>query len=249
MDPLKLGYKYINKKCGPLKTMSAVNFVLVCLASTTFATAYSDKGFKTPRQPVEIKLNNKQHLLQHYTPSDPVNTEEMDDVEGIDLFFGSDVQPWDESPTPNDTMIDNVWLPFSEPSENATETITLITNENNTNTLIQDFIESFENLFSNPNATADFVFITHIQLPPHSCPSDATRHFDEALRTANPNTTIASKAIRSGSTVCNPDCPCPSKTRHLATKTVEIRTASSASTIRMPSSRQFPMDYEVVSYS
>jgi hypothetical protein len=33
----------------------------------------------------------------------------------------------------------------------------------------------------------------------------------------------------------------------LATKTVEIRTTSSANTVRMPSSRHFPMAYEVVS--
>ena len=227
--------------------MNAATFLLICLAFATLTSAYTHRSFNIPRQQVEVKLNNKQHLLQLDTTRDPVNTDEMDDEEDFGMFFGNDAPRWDESNPSNDTAIDNIWLPFPEPSENATENITLITNENSTNTLIQDFIDSFENLFFNSNATTDFVFITHIQLPPHSCPSDATRHFDEALRTANPNTTISSKAIRSGSTVCNPDCPCSPRTRHLATKTVEIHTASNARTVRMPSSRQFPMVYEVMS--
>ena len=209
------------------------------------ANAYSNNP---PRQPIEVKLKHKQHLLQHYMQPDPVNTEEMDDMEGADLLFGSDTPTWDEPQTSNATITDyHVWLPLHEPSENATETITLITNQNHTNTFIQDIVESLENLFSDSNATTDFIFITHIQLPPRACPSDITRYFEDALRKINPGTTISSKAVRSGSSVCDPDCPCASHTRHLATKTVEIRTTSNAGTVRMPSIRQFPMSYEVIS--
>ena len=224
--------------------MNTVEFTIVCLACIALASAYSNNP---PRQPIEVKLKHKQHLLQHYMQSDPVNTEEMDDVEGADLFFGSDTPSWDEPQPSNSTVTDYVWIPFHEPSENATETITLITNQNHTNTFVQDIIESLENLFSDSNATTDFIFITHIQLPPRSCPSDITRYFEDTLRKINPDTAISSKAVRSGSSVCNPDCPCASHTRHLATKTVEIRTTSSASTVRMPSINHFPMSYEVIS--
>ena len=222
--------------------MNTAEYMTVCLACIVLVSAYSNNP---PRQPIEVKLKHKQHLLQHYIQSDPVDTEEMDDVEGADLFFGSDAPAWDE--LPNDTATDYVWLPFNEPSENATETITLITDQNHTNTFVQDIIETLGNFFSESNSTTDFIFITHIQLPPHSCPFDVARHFEKALQTVNPGTTISSKAIRSGSVVCNPECPCASQTRHLATKTLEIRTTSSASTVRMPSNRHFPIAYDVMS--
>ena len=130
MDPQKHEHKYINKKYWPFQTMNTVGFTMVCLACIALASAYSND---TPRQPIEVNLKHKQHLLQHHMQPDPVNTEEMDDIEGADLLFGSDTPAWDEPQTSNTTITDyHVWLPLHEPSENATKTITLITNQNHT---------------------------------------------------------------------------------------------------------------------
>ena len=113
--------------------------LFLCVAWIVSASAYSYDGFKPPRHPIEVKLN-RQHLLQLSDTADPVNTAEMDDMEGFDLFFGDTSAEWDgvNSQESNDTVIDNVWLPFPDALDNETETITLITSENHTNTLVED---------------------------------------------------------------------------------------------------------------
>jgi hypothetical protein len=188
-------------------------------------------------------------LQQEESPA--VISAEMEEMEEINFFFGDKTQPqWDNDPAQNYTATDNVWLPVINLLDNETETILILTNTNQTNTLFQNLIDTIQNAFTNSNSTlsADFTFSTHIELTPRSCPSDATRYFDQALREANPEANISSRVVRSGSTLCDNDCPC-SSTRHLATVPIEIRTVSSAHTLRMPTKHQFPMSYNVISES
>jgi hypothetical protein len=227
-------------------------FILCAACLCVVGGAFADSRFKlpTPRQPISVKLN-QQHLQ---ASADPVTTAEIVEEDELDFFFGEDVFPWDDSTSSsNDTALENIWLLLDgATADNSTENTTLLIESNKTSSLIDQLIDTINAAFSSPNASAemDFTFITHIQLAPHACPSDATRLFNQALHSSNPAIEISSKTIRAGSILCNDDCPCPERsTRRLATTTIVIQTTSKSKSLHMPTKLQFPMDYEVVSTS
>jgi hypothetical protein len=231
-------------------TVLLLSTVVLMLTDSTLA----DPRFRlpTPQRPATVKLN-QQHLFEQ--TSDPISTAEIieddTDEEGFSFFFGDGLIPWDDiTSSTNHTPLENVWLPFNDPTNNATENITTIIGTNISLSLVEQLFNTIEAAFSNVNAskTVEFAFVTRIQLAPHACPSDTTQLFNQALRSSNPGTGVSSKTVRAGSTLCNNDCPCSDRnTRHLITKTIEIHTTSTSPSLHMPTRSQFPMPYEVVS--
>lgn len=220
-----------------------MNQQVVFLLSTLFLSVVQPFPH-TPRQPIPrhaitTKLN-AMHLHEHFKQIDTVEVAEMD-------------EDWVEEPQwmhPDTNTTDNVWFPFPQ-SINDTDIPTIIADANKTLSMIQDLMDSIAQALDGKNITSfGFAFITRVQLPPLACPADATRLFDQALRAVNPDLIVSNKAIRSGSVLCDDDCPCSTTSRRkMATTPLEIRTVSTSNILHMPSKQAFPMEYESITSS
>ena len=209
------------------------------LLSALFLSITQALVLHPPRHAVAARLNDLQTSIRE------IATVEVAEMDPDDFNF--DEPSWNQ---PDTNASDNVWFPIPL-SANITDIPVIISEANRTISMLQDLVDSIAQALNGHNVTGfGFAFITRVHLPPLSCPDDATRLFDQALRASNPDLIISNKAIRSGSVLCDDDCPCTTQSRRkMSTTPLEIRTVSTSNIIHMPSKHEFPMEYESIASS